>query len=460
VEGIRLNYQPTPKQAAFHACTANEALYGGAAGGGKSKAIVMDALARCLKHPGTKAYIFRRTYRELEDSVIAEARASYPESLAKYNVSRHEMRLVNGSLVCFRHCACLADMYEYAGCEIQWLYFDELTSFQREIYDFLKTRLRARKEMGVVPVVRCASNPGNIGHAWVKAMFVDAAPAMEMARHKVESRALGKSREFSTMYIPSLPTENPFLSQEYVFELERKPEALRQALLEGRWDAFEGQVFTEWRNDRSHYLDRKWSHVVSPFEIPLSWPRFMSFDHGYTKPFSCGWWAVAPDGCAYRYREWYGWNGVPDRGLTLSPGEIARGILAREKEGETREGISVDRICDPAIFDASRGDSVARQMEQNGVFFRRGDNARIAGKMQLHERLRFDEKGRPRLQVFSTCDQFIRCVPALAYDQGRCEDVDTTAEDHIYDETRYFLMARPLPARDTHRAGRQSSSPF
>ena len=439
---IELAYRPTKKQAAFHGCGVDEALYGGAAGGGKSKAIVMDALARCLAYPGTKAYIFRRTYRELEDSVIAEARMSYPREVARYNVTRHEMDLINGSQVRFRHCANAADMYEYAGCEIQWLYFDELTSFERDIYDFLKTRLRARRELGVRPVVRCASNPGNVGHAWVKAMFVDPAPPMQAAEHRVYSRALGRERVFTTEYIPSLPTENPYLSEDYLFELERKPQALRRALLEGGWDAFEGQVFTEWRDERAHYQDRRWTHVVEPFPVPLSWPRFMSFDHGYTRPFSCGWWAVSPEGRAYRYREWYGYTGVPDEGQRLSPGEIARGILDREREAEAREGIHVDRICDPAIFDASRGDSVARQMEAAGVYFRRGDNSRLAGKMQMHERLRFDEGGRPQIQVFSTCRDFIRTVPALCYDPGRCEDVDTRGEDHIYDETRYFLMSR------------------
>jgi hypothetical protein len=343
------------------------------------------------------------------------------------------------------------------------LYIDELTTFEREIFDFLKTRLRAKKTLGLVPVVRCTSNPGNIGHGWVKAYFVDAGPFMEKIKHEIVSSALGETKVVWTQYIPSLATENPHITKDYIFELEKKPDALRRALLMGEWDAFEGQVFLEWKDDPSHYADRKWTHVIEPFEIPTHWPRFMSFDHGYSKPFSCGWWALSPDGVAYRYREWYGWNGTVNRGCEMSPAAIAKGIVEREAE-ERRNNIIVDRIADPAIFDRSRGDSVAQMMEpqggRDGVYFRKGDNTRIAGKMQFHERLRFDEAGRPKMQIFNTCRQFIRTIPSLPYDLHKVEDVDSDAEDHIYDETRYFLMARPVPVNDPHMPKRRVFDPL
>ena len=154
---VAINYQPTPKQQIFHSSPANEVLFGGAAGGGKTKAIIMDALFRCLKWPGTTACIFRRTYQELEDTDIKEAQASYPEEIAKYNAGRHEFNLINGSKILFRHCESESDRFKYSGIEIQFLYFDELTSFEQVVYDFLKTRLRAKKSLGVTPIIRSAS---------------------------------------------------------------------------------------------------------------------------------------------------------------------------------------------------------------------------------------------------------------------------------------------------------------
>lgn len=447
-----IEYEPTPKQKMFHATNADEVLFGGAAGGGKSKAIVMDALFRCLKYPKTHAFVFRRTYGELEDTIIKEAKESYPVGLVKYNGARHEMALLNGSMIHFRHCATPSDMYNYKGAEIQWLYFDELTSFEFEIYDFLKTRLRAKKSLGVVPVVRSSSNPGDIGHAWVKKMFVDAAPYMEIFTREIVSKATNKKKVFRMQYIPSLATENPHIGDDYIFQLEAKPEALRNALLYGDWDAFEGQVFTEWRDKPEHYIDRKWTHVIAPFDIPLTWPRYMSFDFGFSRPFSIGWWAISPEGCAYRYREWYGCeSGHPNTGIKISPKEIANGIIQREKDCEAREGIKVLRVADPSIFDRSRGDSIAQMMEpsQNGagVYFSPGDNTRLAGKAQFHERLMFDEEGRPKMQVFNTCVDFIRTIPALPYSLTKVEDIDTDAEDHVYDEARYFFMMHPMPVR-------------
>ena len=445
-----INYQPTEKQKIFHASPANEILYGGAAGGGKTKALIMDALFRCLRSPNTTAAIFRRTYQELEDTDVKEAMASYPEAIAKYNAGRHEFKLVNGSKILFRHCESEADRFKYSGIEIQFLYFDELTSFERVIYDFLKTRLRAKRSLGVVPIIRSASNPGNIGHGWVKKMFVDAGPYMSIQEHEVYSETLHKRRKVRTQYIPALAMENPFITDDYIFELEQKPEALRRALLNGDWDSFEGQVFEEFVNDPAHYRDRLWTHVIDPFEIPADWPRFFSFDYGYSAPFACQWWAMDYQGRAYLYKEWYGCKqGMADVGLKLTPVQISDGILERE-EAENRENISVLRVADPAIFDKSRGDSVADQMapgylgRHKGVVFNKGDHARIAGKMQVHERLRFDETGRPMMYIFSNCKDWIRTVPNLPYDDKKIEDVDTDAEDHEYDATRYFLMDHPI----------------
>lgn len=454
---IDINYTPTAKQLIFHQTTANEVLYGGAAGGGKTKAIVMDALMRVLRYPGTTAYIFRRTFPELDDTVIGEALASYPAELYKYNKSKHELTIIDpntrqptGSKILFRHCQNENDRFNYQGAEIQWLYLDELTHFTEVIYDYLCTRLRAKKELNVVPVVRCASNPGGIGHGWVRHRFVDAGKYMSLVTQKLYSSAINKTKIITTQYIPALATDNPHITQDYIFELERKPEALREALLYGHWDAFEGQVFSEFVDDPAHYADRKNTHVIEPFEIPDWWNHYMSFDYGFTKPFSVGWWAVSPDGTAYRYKEWYGWDGHPDKGLQLTPRQITEGICERE-ERERTQGVHIQRVADPAIFKSSTGESVAQMMEPNnlvrkgaGVFFEPGDNDRIGGLAQMHERLRFDADGHPKMYIFNTCTQFIRTLPTLPYDPNDVEDVHTKAEDHIYDESRYFCMMCPM----------------
>ena len=462
---IDIDYEPTPKQILFHSTTANEVLYGGAAGGGKSKAIVMDALSRCLTYPETHAYLFRRTYTELEDTLIKEAKSSYPKDIGKYNVGRHDYELKNGSVIHFRHCASIGDMYNYAGAEIQWLYMDELTSFEMEIYTFLKTRLRAKKILGVEPIVRCASNPGNIGHGWVKAYFVDAGPYGSIIKASEYSKTLKRTRYYTKQYIPALATDNPYITEDYIFELERKPEALRNALLFGHWDAFEGQVFTEWKDDPSHYMDRKWTHVIEPFPIPLHWRRYMAFDHGYSRPWAALWFAMDESGILYCYREAYGWNGTPNKGEMITPGEISRRILACEKDAETRENLHVDRIADPAIFDRSRGPSVADQMRDTdgglrGIIFRKGDNNRLNGLMQFHERLRFNDQGIPKVYFFKTCTNALRTIPALPYSLTKPEDVDTDAEDHIFDACKYMFQAYPMAAEPVKRYHTRVRTPY
>lgn len=448
---VTLEYKPTDKQRLFHASRCNEVLYGGAAGGGKSYAICWDALVRCLKYPGTHAYLFRRTYPELEKTLIATMLSIVPQSIGRYVATMHEMRFINGSVA---HFCYMSDegssMLQYQGAQIQWLYFDELTHFTRAMYDYVKTRLRAPKWMDVRPCVRCASNPGGPGHSWVKSYFVDSTdvgkkvfkrPAKDESGHVVGVTSIE--------YIPATVEDNPHIDKSYKIELLQKPAKLRDALLYGKWDAFEGQAFPEFSDDPAHYADRAWTHVISPFQIPHHWPRYVSFDHGFSRPFSLGAWAVDEDGRVYRYKELYGCvPGEPNTGLKKSPGEIGE-MLADFLADEFREGIRPRGIADPAIWDRSRGQCVEELIRESfgGVVFLKGDNTRLAGKMQLHERLKFDEDGRPMLYVFDTCRDFIRTIPALAYDAHKVEDIDTAGEDHIYDETRYFLMSRPIAPR-------------
>lgn len=310
---VNLDYTPTPKQALFHKSNADELLYGGAAGGGKSKACVMEALLLCLKNPGTHAYLFRRSYPELRDTLIAEALRSIPNVLGKYSDSKHDFVLKNGSALHFRYCAGLNDVTRYQGVEIHWLFIDELTHFEKGVYDYLKTRLRAPARLSIKPLVRCTSNPGGIGHGWVKALFIDGIEPFKISERRIYSSVLSKEEIRTIQYIPAYASDNPHITSDYIFELEQKPEKLRKALLLGQWDAFEGQVFTEWTDDPNRYALRTYTHVIAPFDIPASWRRYRSFDFGFSKPFSVGWWALDNDNRLYRYREYYGCTGVRTR---------------------------------------------------------------------------------------------------------------------------------------------------
>lgn len=431
---IDFKYHPTEKQKRFHQCQSSEVLFGGAAGGGKTYAIVMDAIDLCLRHEGIRAYIFRRSFKELEDNLIPIAREKVSQELGIYRSNSHEIMFKNGSLLRFRQLRNMDDRFKYQGAEINALYIDELTHFTKEEYDFLKSRLRAHKDLGFEPIVRCTSNPGGKGHGFVKSYFIDVAPYGSEYTQRIYSSILGREKISSRTYIPALVTDNPYIGEEYIFELENKPKAIRDAYLLGKWDAFEGQVFTEWLDDPSHYEDRLFTHVIKPFKLPDHYPRFRSFDFGYSRPFSVLWWAVGERDEVYLYKEWYG-AVSPNVGIKLSPREIAKGILERDKGDAIKAS-----YADPSIWDSSRGESVAALMGREGVSFFPGNNARISGKMAVHDRLKFDEEGRCGLYVFETCRDFIRTVPALEYDAFKPEDINTEGEDHIYDAMRYFLM--------------------
>ena len=452
---MRLELTVTPKQKLFlDAYGVDEVLFGGAAGGGKSYGQLVDALLYALKYPGSRQLMLRRTFPDLQRSLIEQHMKFYPRAQYRYNESKKTGRFTNGSVLEFGYCDADKDVYQYQGAEYDVVRFDELTHFTEKQYKYLISRVRGAK-----PYPRCvksSTNPGNVGHAWVKARFVDAAPAGQ-----VFVGEQGRKR----LFIPSLIQDNPFLMSadpEYLERLKLLPEDEQKALLYGDWDIFSGQVFAEWRNDPRHYADGAWTHVIEPFEIPSWWKIWRGFDFGYTKPFSVGWYAADGDGKVYRIREWYGCTNEPNKGLQLTPQQIAEGIREVEDSDPNLRGRHINGIADPAIFEESRGESIAAMMQKapNRVYWQPGDHKRLPGLMQCHYRLSFDANGQCMFQVFNSCKGFIRTVPMLVYSQHRAEDIDTDMEDHIYDEWRYVMMASPISPRPNVKQPKPQEDPL
>ncbi len=457
---ITIDYKPTQKQTMFHKSAADEVLYGGAAGGGKSKACVMEALYLCMTHPNTHAYLFRRSYPELRDTLIAEASRSIPTELGKYNGTNYDYKLINGSVMHFRYCNGMSDVTRYQGVEIHWLFIDELTHFEKDVYDYLKTRLRAPTRLHIKPLVRCTSNPGGIGHAWVKAMFIDGKEPYKIYENIVKSTVLGIEQTKTVQYIPALATDNPHISSDYILELEQKPERLRKALLLGQWDAFEGQYFSEFVDDPQHYADGKYTHVIDPFEIPPDWNIYRSFDWGHSKPFSVGWWAVDPDGVIYRILEYYGCTRTPNEGVKLTPYQVFEEVHKFETTHKWLKGKHITGVADPAIFNSETGESIADVASKFFVYFNPGDHTRIPGWLQMRYRMSFNEFGKPMMYIFSNCKAFIRTIPTLIYDIRKVEDLDTAGEDHVADETRYMCMTRPIAPKLLKQKDDYENSPM
>lgn len=442
-------WTPQPRQAIFMSRPEWEALYGGAAGGGKSDALVIEAL-RQVDIPWYKGLILRKTYpqlAELIDKTLSYYPRVYPK--AKYNGSSHTWTFPSGAKIIFGSMQYTKDRVKYQGQAYDFIAFDELTHFTWEEYSYMFSRNRPNGP-GTRVYMRATANPGGIGHGWVKDRFITAAPPMQTIWQDVSwMGADGKKQEGrrSRIFIPAKVTDNAALLRNdpnYILNLASLPDAERAALLDGNWDSFSGQVFTEWRNDREHYKDHINTHVIEPFRIPENWNVWRAMDWGYTRPFSVGWYAVDQDRRLYRIRELYGCTGTPNEGVKWTPDHVAEEIRRIEREDPNLQGRTVRGVADPAIFGNSGTESVAAVMERKGVFWEAGQHDRLNGKMQIHNRLAFDGQGIPMLYVFDTCKHFIRTVPNLVYSETDVEDVDTDGEDHIYDECRYMCMEYPV----------------
>ena len=446
-------WQPQPRQLEFMSRSEDEALYGGAAGGGKSDALVIEA-TRQVHIPHYKALILRKTYPQLTELIEKSLRyysVAFPE--AKYNAGDHTWRFPSGAKIVFGSMQHSKDKLNYQGKAYDFIAFDELTHFTYDEYIYLLSRNRPNGA-GTRCYMRATANPGGIGHSWVKERFITAAEPMSTIWEKVSVQL--PNGEVSTKYrsrifVPSSVFDNKALLEndpDYLTRLASLPEAERKALLYGDWDSYSGQFFAEWKNDPSHYKDRKRTHVIDPFEIPKHWVIYRSFDFGYHAPFSVGYYAIDTDGVAYRFMEWYGCTGTPNEGLKLQPYDLFAQIKKIEDEHPWLKGRRINGVADPSIWDASRGESVADVAMKHGIYFVPGDNHRVAGWQQCHYRMSFDENGESMFYVFKTCKDFIRTIPAQLYDETKVEDMQTHGtEDHQADEFRYFCMARPIKPR-------------
>lgn len=447
--------QPNPRQELFLESDKKFIGFGGARGGGKSWSIRTKAALLCLAYPGIQCMIVRKTYPELTENHINPMckmlkcyHIDKNERIASYNDSKKNIVFPNGSRILFRYCDNEKDADRFQGTEVDVLFIDEATHQSETKYKKLSACVRGVN--GFPKRIYLSMNPGGEGHHWVKRLFVD--------RRYVE----GENPD-DYVFIQSLVTDNKALMEadpDYIRTLEALPPKLRKAWLEGSWDIFEGMFFEEFKDDPEHYEDRQWTHVISPFEVPKEWKIYRSFDWGYSKPFSCAWWAVDYDGVAYRILELYGCTKTPNEGVKWIAPKVFSEIQRIEKEHRWLKGKQIIGVADPAIFSADGGESIAETAQKYGVYFTPGDNKRIPGWMQIHYRMAFDENGYPMMYVFNNCKGFIRTIPTLLYDEHNVEDLDTEGEDHVADETRYFCMSRPIKPRQAAIPDEYANNPL
>ncbi len=425
---------PSVKQKLFLQAKTKHIGFGGARGGGKSWAVRTKAILLSLRYPGIKLLIVRRTYPELMGNHIRILRSQLA-GIAKYNDKDKLLRFSNGSTISFSYCACDKDLDRLQGVEYDIIFLDEAT----QLSEFqMKSITACLRGVGTFPKrIYYTCNPGGQGHGYIKRIFID---------RRYEE---GENQNDYT-FIQSLVTDNAALMRsqpDYIKQLEALPPKLRDAWLYGRWDVYEGQFFEEFADRPEHYRDRRYSHVIAPFDIPPDWRIFRSFDWGYNRPFSCGWWAVDHDGTAYRILELYGCTGTPNEGVRFTPKSVFSEIHRIETEHPFLIGKHITGIADPAIWDAETGESIAETAARCGVHFIPGDHKRIPGWLQVHYRMAFDREGFAMMYVFSNCRAFIRTIPTLLYDTSKPEDLNTDGEDHVADEVRYFCMSRPISPR-------------
>jgi len=446
-------------QTNYLAANEREVLYGGAAGGGKSYATLADPL-RDLGNKDFSGLLVRHTTEELRE-LIQKSQELYPKAIPgiKWSERKSQWTTPQGGRLWMSYLDKDTDVMRYQGQAFNYVAFDELTQWQTPFaWNYMRSRLRtANKDLGLY--MRATTNPGGSGHAWVKKMFIDpAAPNTAFWATDIETSETlrypsGHSKAgtplFKRKFIPASLFDNPYLSEsgDYEAMLLSLPEHQRKQLLEGNWDVNEGAAFPEFNRQ---------IHVVDPYDIPSGWTKFRACDYGYGSYTGVVWFAVSPSEQLIVYRELYC--------SKVTATDLADLILEAERnDGAIRYG-----VLDSSLWH-KRGDSgpsLAEQMNQKGCRWRPSDRSRgsrVAGKNELHRRLQVDEfTEEPRLVFFSTCTNTVAQLPSLPLDKRNFEDVDTHAEDHLYDAIRYGIMTRPRSSLwdfdpSTQRSGFQAA---
>ncbi len=427
-----------PKQAIFLELfkDVDEVLFGGAAGPGKSEALLIYSIQRRMQYPGSSGLYLRRNYTELTKEGGAIPRShELLTGVARWNGELRKWIFPNGSVLEFGHCMDENDKYHYQSAAYLDIVFDELTQFTETMYKYIAFSRRRTVKAGAKIQIRAATNPGGIGHAWVMNRFI--APIgpyevfKEVKEHPITKAPLVMTRAF----VPADVKDNLLIMEnnpEYILSLQELPENDRRALLEGRWDIFEGQVFTEW-NDL---------HVCQPFEIPPDWPRWVSVDWGYESPWAVLWftkdmklWNTERIHRYYAYREVY------ERGVPTDQ----QAIKIRRLTGDERIRL---HVADPSMWIKTKGPGSSNADDYIRLGIRplqKAMNDRVIGKSHVHWMLGNAQDGLPRLRFFETCRNTIRTFPLLQHDKHKVEDVDSDGDDHCYDSTRYFSSSISQP---------------
>jgi len=405
-------------QTEFLAAAETDVLYGGAAGGGKSYAMLVDPL-RYAHRAAHRALIIRRSMPELRE-LIDKSRELYPKAFpgCKYREVEKLWNFPSGAKIEFGFLERDADVYRYQGQAYSWIGFDEITHLPTEFsWNYLASRLRTT-DSEITPYMRCTANPGGVGAHWVKNRYIQPS--------EPDKSFVGKDG-LTRKFIPARLEDNPFLATDGRYEqmLKALPPTQRKQLLEGNWDVNEGAAFTEFSLEE---------HVIPPFEIPIHWDRVKGIDYGYASESACIWATIDPsDGTLIVYRELY------KKGLT------GEDLGYKITEMELEDPMSVQGVLDTAAWSrtGTTGPTVGETLVRQGHKLRRADKNRIQGKIQIHEYLRLQPSGRPRIQIFSSCPSLIRELQGIPLDKSNPEDVDTHAPDHAYDALRYLIMSRP-----------------